>query len=107
MALGIIAEWLARIEHKLDLLLNTIGGTHLPMHFVGHSCPVCKKNVDYQIDIGKNVVTRRCGCSTGKLPMTVPLTPVDINGELNGNTSSNRSDANGGTESGSEYRKRR
>lgn len=96
MALTLIAEALARVEAKLDIIIDYIGaGTKIypPMHFLGNTCPVCKQMVDYRIDIVKNVVTRRCGCSTGKLPMATPLTPVEPNGDINGNTSNNRSDA--------------
>lgn len=93
MAQEILAEALARIEFKLDLIIKFMGmpPSSVPMHFMGQECPVCLKTVDYQIDIGKNVVIRRCGCSTGKLPMIVPLIPVDPTGGKNGSTFENRS----------------
>jgi hypothetical protein len=88
MALGILAEAVLRIEHKLDLVLKRLGfldaTPHPQMHFVGHMCPVCNQAVDYQIDITHNVAVRKCGCKTGKQPSTIPLTPVT--GAQNGNT---------------------
>lgn len=110
MALGIIAEALARIEYKLDLIIEKLmmgTRTITPMHFIGHSCPVCGKRVDYQIDVSKNVVIRHCGCSTGKLPMTIPLTPVNPNGEIDGNTINNRSNREAEDESSPWNRNRR
>lgn len=95
MGLGILAEALARIEHKLDLVLKTLKypeSTELkmPMQFSGHQCPVCMMPVNYQIDIMKNVVVRRCDCTTGKVPPSSPLFPVTPSpGAVNGNPSSN------------------
>ena|SRR5258708_5658736 len=93
MAQDILAEALARVEYKLDLVIKFMGmpPSTVPMHFQGQTCPICLKVVDYQINLGKNVVTRRCGCSTGKLPMTVSLIPVDPSGGINGNTAESRS----------------
>lgn len=90
MGLHIVAEALARIEHKLDLILQRLGfldKTPLPqMQFVGMQCPVCQQQVQYQIDMTHNVVVRRCNCTTGKVPSLIPLSPI---GEpQNGNPSS-------------------
>lgn len=87
MPLGIIAEAIARVEHKIDIvirILRSLDSTpYPPMQFAGHLCPLCSKTVEYQIDIQKNVVVRKCGCSTGKQPMLIPLMPVQ--GNQNGN----------------------
>jgi hypothetical protein len=76
MALGIIAEALARIEHKLDLLLQNIKYQHVPvLTGVGdksHTCPLCKQQVKYVVDVIKKVLTRQCGCKTGLQP------PIDL-----------------------------
>lgn len=91
MPLGYLAEALARVEHKLDQLLKFVGAITTPMHFPGQDCPVCHKVIDYQIDIIKNVVTRRCGCSTGKQPMAQLIQPV---GGTNGKSVSNSNSRN-------------
>ncbi len=89
MSLGILAEALARIEHKVDLALASLSflnsGTPYPkLGFIGTPCPVCMQVVDYQIDINNQVVIRRCGCKTGKFPPLIPIYPVT--GAPNGNT---------------------
>jgi hypothetical protein len=79
MAFGIITEALARIEHKLDLILKIVGlqtANKTPMKFTGHLCPVCDQLIDYIIDLNHNVVVRKCSCSTGKLPPTISLLPA-------------------------------
>lgn len=89
MALGILAEALARVEHKLDLVLKALKflGTEpfMQMHFAGNMCPVCNQTIDYQVDLTHNVVTRKCGCKTGKQPSSIPLIPLP--GVQNGNFS--------------------
>ena len=89
MALGILAEAVLRLEHKLDLVLTALQFLEKTppkqMHFVGNMCPVCKQLIDYQVDITHNVVTRKCGCKTGKQPSAVPLIP--LTGVPNGNPS--------------------
>jgi hypothetical protein len=77
--LQVLAEAVARIEHKLDQLLVATGagaGVHPQMHFVGQSCPICKMPIDYQIDINHNVVVRKCGCKSGKVPAAIPLSTL-------------------------------
>lgn len=76
MGLGIIAEGILRIEHKLDLLLKHLKVPVQQMHFIGQACPVCGHLIDYQVDLFKSVVYRRCGCSTGKQPPAQPLIPT-------------------------------
>lgn len=84
MGLSLIAEALARIEHKIDLLLTHFKVQTKPMHFFGNACPVCKIPIDYVIDIQKNMVMRKCSCSTGKSPSIAPLSPVSPGGKSSG-----------------------
>jgi hypothetical protein len=76
MALGVLAEALARVEHKLDLIINqSFGNTPAFLTGVGdpsHTCPLCKKQVRYTVDVIKKVLTRQCGCKTGLQP------PIDL-----------------------------
>jgi len=84
MGLSILAEALARIEHKLDCMVRATSTPVYPMHFSGNVCPSCNQAVDYQIDVQHQVVVRRCGCSTGKVPSAIPLLPVAPPGAQNG-----------------------
>jgi hypothetical protein len=97
MAFNILAEALARIEHKIDKLLIALGPQRYiePMHFAGQTCPVCKSQIDYLIDIQNNVVVRRCGCRTNMLPSIIPLQPaaVDTKGANNASGASSGSPA--------------
>ena len=80
MSFGILAEALARIEYKVDALLKKLVSTpHVPMHFIGQACPACNQPIDYTIDVNHQVVVRRCGCKTGKVPSTIPLIPNGVN----------------------------
>lgn len=84
MALSILAEALARIEHKLDLILRAWPAANVvPMSFLA-TCPVCKKLVEYQIDLNSNVVRRCCGCSSNILPSVVPMYPTQQRGAQDG-----------------------
>ena len=86
MAFNILAEALARIEHKLDQLLRVLvykNGTPQKMGFSTGPCPICGVPVTYQIDIGQNVVVRVCGCRTGLFSSTIPLQPVEQKGVTN------------------------
>jgi hypothetical protein len=86
MAFSILAEALARVEHKLDVLLRALGqdNSFQPMHFTGQVCPICKATIDYIIDIQNNVVVRRCSCKSGKMSSIIPLQPTaDIKGVNN------------------------
>jgi hypothetical protein len=79
------AESLARIEHKLDLvlkvqtiMLNVMRSTNGPIIIdqpqVGdpnHTCPVCAQPVTYGIDLGAGIVSRKCGCKTGKIAINL------------------------------------
>jgi len=76
MGLAILAEALARIEHKVDHLIRHLNVPVYPMHFSGNACPVCSKAIDYQVDVKSQIVTRRCDCTTGKVPSAIPLLPV-------------------------------
>ena len=110
MAFSILAEAVARIEHKLDLILRAIkyyeAPERMPMNFIGHPCPVCDQLVKYTVDLTQNVVVRQCQCTTGKLVPTIPLFPVDTPGVPNGRTTS---DDTAGTEGegGTPNRRRR
>lgn len=87
MGLSILAEALARIEHKLDLLIDGLfmkSTVHSKVHFIGNTCPVCTEPIDYQVDVQHQVVVRRCGCKTGKIPSAIPLLPVAQPGTQNG-----------------------
>ena len=69
-----IMEALARIEHKLDLVLLVVFGEdpHKTYKRVGdptHCCSLCHQNVEYQVDINDGVVLRKCGCKTGKIAL--------------------------------------
>lgn len=71
-------EALARIEHKLDQVLeflHTVVSAKFDLTPVGdprHQCPLCGVPVSYLVDILSQVVTRKCGCSTGK------IAPIDL-----------------------------
>lgn len=84
MALPLLAEALLRVEHKIDALLTALEVKPKPMHFYGQACPVCSKPIQYVIDMTHNVVKRLCGCSTGKQPSIIPLTPLEDPGGSNG-----------------------
>lgn len=88
-AINVLAEALLRIEHKLDVIMRGIGiseGVHPQLHFVGQVCPVCKQQIEYQVDIANQVVKRRCGCTSGKQPPLIPLIPA-AGDSPNGNAS--------------------
>lgn len=78
----VLAEALARLEHKVDLILEFLATTVGPgtqgflLTQVGdqkHVCPVCTQQVQYMVDIIKKVVIRKCGCATG---MIAPFDPT-------------------------------
>jgi hypothetical protein len=77
-----LAEAVARLEYKLDLVLHALRSSGslsmcMPMDLPGHSCPACLQPVAYDVDLGSCVVVRRCECKTGKLPPTLPIFPVE------------------------------
>ena len=81
------AESLARLEHKVDLLLRAKAeeSPHLYLTSVGdpsHVCPLCTRTVSYQVDLMNSSLTRLCGCSTGihspiNLQPFAPPTPTE------------------------------
>ena len=91
MGFSLLAEALARMEHKIDLLLTHFKVNTKPMHFYGISCPVCKQQIEYVIDIQQNIVKRKCGCSTNKQP-SIQLTPVSSGGKSSGSNTSSSED---------------
>jgi hypothetical protein len=100
-ALAILAEAQVRVEYKLDAFMSAFGlssGTFPQLGFVGQLCPLCKKMVEYQIDIEAQIVKRACGCKTGKQPSFIPLIPVTPEGEEDGRAA----DAAGGSAAGPE-----
>ena len=89
-----LAEALARVEHKLDLLLESQAGQDplLELRSVGdpnHLCPICTKPVTYYVDIMSKLLTRTCGCSTGmSAPLNLaPFSPPQATKTENGNDS--------------------
>jgi hypothetical protein len=99
MGLNILAEALARIEHKLDYLLRHHNVPIYPMHFSGNICPTCNKQVEYLIDVKSQVVVRRCDCGTGKVPSAIPSLPVVPSGTPNGYSSADTASNDGTQES--------
>lgn len=99
MGLNILAEALARIEHKLDYLLRHHNVPVYPMHFSGNICPVCNKAVEYVVDVKSQVVNRRCDCSTGKVPSAIPALPVVPSGTPNGYSNADTTPHDGTQES--------
>lgn len=83
----VLSEALARIEFKLDLLLRQAQVPPVPMDLMQQICPICRQPVDYQINVTKKVVVRKCGCRTGKVPPDMDLVnpPLPGIGERNGN----------------------
>jgi hypothetical protein len=92
MADDVLAEALARLEHKVDAIIRHLNVSTQPMHFPGQVCPACGSFIDYQIDVTKGVVVRRCKCTTGKVPPVIPLIPVQ-KGVSNGNSTSGKDSA--------------
>lgn len=68
-----LMEALARVEHKLDLLLGSENPTrsryYPKVDDSGNKCPVCRDLIVHNVDIEDAVVVRKCGCSTGKLAL--------------------------------------
>jgi hypothetical protein len=77
-----VTEALARLEHKVDVMLEMIirlvgpgaNGkfTLTPVGDPNHICSLCFMPVSYQVDIMNRAVVRKCGCTTGKTP------PIDL-----------------------------
>lgn len=80
-----MAEALARIEHKIDVLMALMARSMTPspanqtflenvMKYeqVGsksHKCFLCAKSVEYIVNTADAVVVRKCGCTTGKIAL--------------------------------------
>ena len=81
MAFHLIAEAVLRMEHKLDILLERMfAGPHPAMQFATTSCPVCKQQVVYQLDMEHQIAIRRCGCKTGLVPTQFKIVPPPMPG---------------------------
>jgi hypothetical protein len=94
---NVLAEALARIEHKLDLLLHADRGNrlHANLPALGSQalpCPVCNQPVLYQVDQINKVVTRVCGCKTGL------QAPLDLNAFAPPAQAQRKEDPNGARE---------
>ena len=80
-----LMEAMARIEHKVDLLLELArrlmsNSSLVKVGTLGHVCPVCNDGVFYQVDPTDAVVFRKCGCATGKVALDMkafapPISP--------------------------------
>jgi hypothetical protein len=81
-ALNVIAEALARVEYKLDMLLwalNATKNTTMAAPNLGANmtrCPLCFDLIQYQVDIINQVTKRVCGCKTGMQPPTISFLPA-------------------------------
>ena len=88
----VLAEAMARIEFKHDLIILSLklSGALLPqLETPGQSCPVCKGPVEYQTNVFKGVVTRKCGCKTGKIVPDMNQFAPPIAGATGGKTNGN------------------
>ena len=90
MPTRVLAEALVRVEHKVDAIMRHLQVKSKPMHFIGEQCPVCSKPIEYQVDIFMNVVVRRCGCNSGKIPSGIQLLP---SGDTSASSSAKRTDS--------------
>jgi hypothetical protein len=95
-----IMEALARIEHKQDLLLLSEKRVrrYPQVSDTGNKCPVCLQPINYNVDIEDSVVIRKCGCSTGKIPLDLkafapPVLPAKRND--NDRSDEDRNDSDG------------
>lgn len=82
LADDVLAEALCRIEFKLDLLLAQSGLGAVFPKMDNFSCPTCKLKPEYSIDLHKQVVVRKCGCGTGKIPSSIPLFPNPLTEDI-------------------------
>jgi hypothetical protein len=79
----LLAEALARIEHKVDALINEKRFLVIPpLGDFSHVCPVCKRSVQYMVDQMAEILIRKCGCTTGK-QAPIKLMPIPQRGERN------------------------
>lgn len=101
MANDKIMEALARIEHKLDLLLDSEERirNYPSVSDTGNKCPVCRQSVNYNVDINDAVVVRKCGCSTGKIALDLkafapPVLPAKRDDNGRDDEQEDRNDSN-------------
>lgn len=72
-----IMEALARLEHKVDLIIRWLDpsmGAAVKQKLIQlgdprNICPICEQPVNFNVDIEDSVVVRKCGCSTGKIAL--------------------------------------
>lgn len=94
------AESIARLEHKVDVLMSLV--THLIIknrivdsekflqsvlqhEQVGspqHRCFLCDVPVEYYADPVDSVVVRKCGCKTGKIALDLKMFAPPISGNI-------------------------
>ena len=109
MSLQDLAEAMARIEYKLDLLLEgQAGGQVRSYASLGSArrCPACGQPVRHQLGVFTKAVTRICGCKTGIVPPPdmAALAPPEAAGGRRGGESNESNDSD---DSGSSGRRRR
>jgi len=106
---AILSEALFRIEYKLDVVLDYLGRTNpallakiLQENRIGESqvCVACGRQVTSQVDIINKVITRKCGCSSGKsapIDLGIFAPPLSAKKETeNGSDQDNRENSDGG-----------
>jgi len=101
-ALHQLAEALARVEHKQDLILTALRKQN-PMLMIpavgdfNHTCPVCQQQVKYVVDPVVQILIRKCGCKTGlQAPINLEAFAPPTGGNSNGRTQDDDPDAGGG-----------
>ena len=72
MADAAMMEALARIEHKMDLILHHLPEAVLLTMQQPMSCPVCEVQITYRLDGMGGTVVRACGCRSGVYPASIP-----------------------------------
>lgn len=102
-----ISEALARVEHKLDIVLDMLGLNNQQVRGLvinsvrqvgdpSHRCSLCQQPVEYVADPIDSVIIRKCGCKTGKIALDLkafapPATPVPTKESSNGEDQEDRS----------------
>ena len=98
-ALHQLAEALARIEHKVDVLFTFLRrqNPQLMIPAVGdlnHTCPVCQQPVTYVVDPVVQILIRKCGCRTG---LQAPINLEAFAPPIGGNAYGRQDDDSGGS----------
>lgn len=106
------AESLARLEHKVDVIMSMLlflvrmkapaalmSDKDVAEARVGspiHKCPLCAEIVEYFVDPVDSVVVRKCACKTGKIAIDMkafapPAMPVPSKENSSGEQQEDRS----------------